>query len=171
MIVEAHQWKNLLCQLTNSDFFQTFGQQWALSPRDISCYLVPGSTPSAALFIHNNIISKEVCRVFVLQCQSTSHLTCFCLVSSSSSIICNYTVIQSSTVHTVIQITFIHTFIQLYIRTLILSHINAYTTYKQYQSIHGCISHPNLVPTVSLQIGLCLSLCQRCPVFQQTNIL
>jgi len=69
----------------------------------------------------------------------------FCLVSSSSSVICNYTVVQSSTVHTVIQITFIHSFIQLYIHTLILSHINAYTTYTQYQFIHGCISHPSLV--------------------------
>ena len=64
---------------------------------------------------------------------------------SSSSVICNYTVVRSSTVHTVIQITFIHSFIQLYIHTLILSHINTYTTYTQYQFIHGCISHPSLV--------------------------
>jgi len=77
MTAEARQWRNTLRWSTNGDFFQTFGQQCALSPRDISCYLVPGFTPSAARFIHNNIISKEVCRVFVLQCHSASHFTCF----------------------------------------------------------------------------------------------
>jgi len=66
----------------------------------------------------------------------------FCLVSSSSPVICNYTVVQSSTVYTVKQVTFIHTFIQLYIHKLILSHINAYTSYTQYQFTHDCISHP-----------------------------
>jgi len=69
----------------------------------------------------------------------------FCLISSSSSVMCNYTVLQSSTIYTVIRITFIHTFIQLHIHTLILSHINAYTTYTWYQFLHGCISHPSLV--------------------------
>ena len=54
---------------------------------------------------------------------------------------CHYTVVQSPTVCTVIQITFIHTFIQLYIHTLILSHVNAYTSYTQYQITHDCISH------------------------------
>jgi len=61
---------------------------------------------------------------------------------------------------TVIQITFIHTFIQLYIHTLILSHINAYTSYTQYQFIHGCISHPKSCLVVSFQFGPHLSLCQ-----------
>jgi len=61
MAAEARQWRNTLRWSTNSDFFQTFGQQWALSQRDISCYLVPGFTPSAARFIHNNISSKKVC--------------------------------------------------------------------------------------------------------------
>jgi len=163
MTAEVRQWRNTLRWSTNSDFFQTFGQQWALSPRDISCYLVLGFTPSAARFIHNNIISKEVCWVFVLQCHSALPFYLFCLVSSSSSVICNYTVVQSSTVHTVVQITLIHTFIQLYIHTLILSHINAYTTYKQCQSIHGCISHPN-------QFGPYLSSCHA-PRFPQTNSL
>ena len=50
------------------------------------------------------------------------------------------------------------------------SHINAYTTSKQYQSIHGCINHQNIVSVVSFQISLCLSLCQNCK-FQQTNSL
>jgi len=84
----------------------------------------------------------------------------FCLVSSSSPVICNYTVVQSSTVYTVIQITFIHAFIHLYIHTLILSHINAYTSYTQYQFIHSCISRPKSCLTVCLQFSLYLSLCQ-----------
>jgi len=59
----------------------------------------------------------------------------FCLVSSSLPVICNCPqFIQSCKSHS-----FIHSYN--YIHTLILSHINAYTTYKQYQSIHGCISH------------------------------
>jgi len=78
----------------------------------------------------------------------------FCLVSSSSPVICNYTVVQSSTVYTVKQVTFIHTFIQLYIHKLILSHINAYTSYTRYQFIRGCISHPQSCLTVSHQLGL-----------------
>jgi len=77
MTAEARQWRNTLRWSTNSDFFQTFGQQWALSPKDISCYLVLGFTPFAVQFIHKNIISKEVCQVFVLQCRSTFHLTYF----------------------------------------------------------------------------------------------
>ena len=77
MTAEAREWRNTLRWSSNSDLFQTFGQQWALSLRDISCYLVPSFTPSAARFIHNNIISKEVCRVFVLQCHSASYLTYF----------------------------------------------------------------------------------------------
>jgi len=56
-----------------------------------------------------------------------------------SLIICNYTVVQSSTVYTVIQVTFIHTLIQLYIHTLILSYINAYTACIQISFMHGCI--------------------------------
>jgi len=132
MTAEARQWRNTLRWSTNGNFFQTLGRQCALSPGDISCYLIPGFTLSTHQFLHNNIISKEVCRVFVLRCQSTSHFTCFCLVSSSSPVICKYTVVQSSTVYTVIQVTFIRTLIQLYIHTLILSYINAYTSYTQY---------------------------------------
>jgi len=80
MTAEACHWRNTLRWSTNDDFFRALDQQWVLSPRDISCYLVPGFTPSAARFVHNNIISKEVCRVFVPRCQSTSHLTC-CVLS------------------------------------------------------------------------------------------
>jgi len=135
-------WRNTLRWSTNGDFFQTLGQQWALSPRDISCYLVPGFTSFAARFIHNNIISKEVCRVFVLRCQSASHLTCFV---SFHRVHLSYAIIQSYSHLQFIQSYKSHSFIQLYIHTLILSHINTYTTYTQYQFIHGCISHPCLV--------------------------
>ena len=77
----------------------------------------------------------------------------FCLVSSSLPVICNcLQFIQSYKSHS-----FIHSYN--YIHTFILSHINAYTTYKQYQSIQGCISHQNLVSVVSLQCGPCLSSC------------
>ena len=93
----------------------------------------------------------------------------FCLVSSSSPVICNYTVVQSFAVYTVIQITFIHPFIHLYIHTLILSHINAYTSYTQYQFTHSCISHPKSCLTVCLQFSLYLSLCQTASFYKWTS--
>jgi len=142
MTAEARQWRDTLRWSTNGDFFQTLSQQWALSPRDTSCYLIPGFTPSAARIVRNNIISKEdlpsVCTAMSLRLPSYM----FCLVSSSSPVICNYTVVQSSTVYTVKQVTFIHAFIQLYIHTWIHSRINACTSYTQYQFAHDCISHP-----------------------------
>jgi len=140
MTAEARQWKNTLRWSTNGDFFQTLSQQWALSPRDTSCYLIPGFTPSAARLVHNNISKEDlpsVCTAMSLRLPSYM----FCLVSSSSPVICNYTVVQSSTVYTVKQVTFIHSFIQLYIHTWIFSHSNAYTSYTQYQFIHGCIGY------------------------------
>jgi len=76
MTAEARQWRNTLRWSTNGNFFPTLGRQCALSLGDISCYLKPGFTLSMPQFLHNNIISKEVCRVFVLRCQSTSHFTC-----------------------------------------------------------------------------------------------
>jgi len=156
MTAEARQWRNTLRWSTNGDFFQTLSQQWALSPRDISCYLIPGFTPSAARLVHNNIISKEVCRVFVLRCHSASHLTCFV---SFHRVHLSYAIIQSYNHLQFIQSNKSHSFIQLYIHTWILSHINAYTTYTQYQFIHGCIGHPKSCVTVSHQFGLYLSLC------------
>lgn len=92
-------------------------------PRSISCYLVPGFAPSAARFVRNTIIPKEVCRVFVLWCQSASHLTCFVLFVKSP------VIIQS--IHS-----YIHAFIQSYIHTLILSHIH---TLMHTQHIHDIL--------------------------------
>jgi len=123
MTAEARQWGNTLRRSTSGNFFQTLSQQWALSPRDISCYLIPGFAPSAARLVHNNIISKEdlpsVCTAMSLRLPSYM----FCLVSSSSPVICNYTVVQSSTVYTVKQVTFIHSFIH----TIIHSCMNIFT--------------------------------------------
>jgi len=110
MTVEARQWRNTLHWSTNGDFFQTLSQQWALSPRDTSCYRIPDFTLSAARLVHNNIISKEdlpsVCTA--MSPRFPSYM--FCLVSSSSPVICNYTVVQSSVVYTVKQVTFIHSY-------------------------------------------------------------
>jgi len=114
MTAEARQWRNTLRWSTNGDFFQTLSRQWALSPRDISCYLIPGFAPSTARLVHNNIISKEdlpsVCTAMSLCFPSYM----FCLVSSSSPVICSYTLVQSSIVYTVRQVTFIHTIIRPY---------------------------------------------------------
>ena len=115
MTAEAHHWRNTLRWSTNGDFFRTLSQQWTLSPRDISCYLIPGFTPSAARLVHNNIISKEdlpsVCTAMSLRLPSYM----FRLVSSSSPVICNYTVVQSSVVYIVKQVPFTHTIIHSYI--------------------------------------------------------
>jgi len=132
MTAEARQWRNTLRWSTNDDFFQTLSQQWALSPRDISCYHIPGFTPSAARLVHNNIISKEVCRVFVLRCHSASHLTCF--VSSS------FTYHMQLYSRTVIYSLYSHTsHIHSYINTIIHSYINTF--------IHQCIysMHTNIL--------------------------
>ena len=128
MIAEARQWRNTLRWSTNSNFFQTFGQQWALSPRDISCYLVPGFTPSTARFIHNNIISKEVCQVFVLQCHSALP---FLPVLSRFIEFIRHMQLYS---RTVIYSSYSHTnHINPYIHTIIHSCINTFT----HQCIHN----------------------------------
>jgi len=54
----------------------------------------------------------------------------------------SYVIIQSYNHLQFIQSNKSHSFIQLYIHTLILSRINAYTTYTLYQFTHDCISHP-----------------------------
>jgi len=91
---------------------------WGVT-RGISCHLVPGFTPSMARFVHNNINSKEVCRVFVLQCRSTSYLTS--LVSSRWVHLSHTIYIQSYELHASI-----HTFIHPYINAFICSYINTF---------------------------------------------
>jgi len=118
--------KNTLCRLTNGNLLQTFNN--GVYPKEASaatfCQVLP---PSTARFVHNSIISKGVCRVFVLRCQSASHHTCF---------------VSFFTCHNPVY-TLIHSFIQSYIHTLILSHIHT--------SIHTQHIHNNI------HAWLCLS--------------
>jgi len=155
MTAKAYQWRNTLHWSINGDFFQALDQQWALSPRDISCYLVPGFTPSMAQFVHNNIISKEVCRVFVLRWQSTSLITYRVL---------SLWVCLSYTIHIVIQITFIHSS-HPYIHTFTYS----YTSYTPHHSHMITLVFLNLVLVVSLQFGLYLSFCQAPSFYKGTS--
>ena len=105
-----------------------------------------------AQFVHDNTISKEVCRVFVSRCQSASHLTCH--VSS-------HRVHLSHTVYAVIQVTFIHPCIH----TSILSCIHPFI-HTQCICIHNinskqvCISRPEFCSAVPFRFGPHLSLCQ-----------
>jgi len=160
MTAEARRWRNTLRWSTNGDFFQTLSQHWALSPRDISCYLIPGLTPSAARLVHNNIISKEVCRVFVLRCQSASHLTCFV---SFHQVHLSYAIIRSYTRLQFIQSNKSRSFIHSYNYTFIHEYFH---TLMHTQRKHNINSHmialviQNLVSVVSLQFCLYLSLCQ-----------
>ena len=126
MTDEAHQRKNTLRWFTNGDSFQTFNQQWAISPRGISCYLVPYFTPSMAQFVHDNTISKEVfgclyCNVDPLPIS----LVLSCLIKS----ICH---IQYMYNHT----SYIHTFIHSYINTFICSYIHTFMRTKHIHSIN-----------------------------------
>jgi len=109
---------------------------------------------SSRLWVDNGLYPQETLVVTLYQVLPCQRINFFTIISFPRKFAeCLYydvtppliLPVLSSTVYTVIQVTFIHTFIQLYVRTLILSHINAYTTYTWYQFIHGCISHPNLV--------------------------
>jgi len=118
MTAKAYLGKNTPRPFTNGDFSQTFDRQWVVSPRGISCYLVPGFTPLMARFVHNNINSKEVCPVLVLRCQSASNLTC---LVSFHRITCHMQFIWSFKSHS-----YIHAFIHLCTHTSILSCIHTF---------------------------------------------
>jgi len=111
------------------------------APRCVSSYLVPGFTPSMARFVHNNIISKEVCRVFVLRCQSASYLTS--LVPSRRVHISDTIYIQSYELYASI-----HTFIHPYINNFICSYIH---TFMRTQHIHIISLH--MVALVNQSLG------------------
>jgi hypothetical protein len=159
------------------------GQQWVFSPRGLSCYLVPGFTPSMAQFVHNNMISKEVCRVFVLRYQSASHLT---YPVSFHRVACHIQFIQSYKLHPYIH-SCIHTIIHSYINTVMYSYIHIYTTYTQHHShmitlvtkilfwsclfssvfTYHCVkpqvsTHEHLTFTSSLKVSSLVCLVQRC---------
>ena len=132
------QWKNTPCRFTNGDFFQILWLTMGFLPGGvyvpISCYLMPDFTPSMARFVPNDIIFDEVCRVFVLRRQSTSHLTCPVLFRQGHLL---YTVLQPQcyTSHTFVH-SYIHAFMYSYIHTFIHSCIH---TFMQTQHVRNII--------------------------------
>jgi len=128
----------------------------------VGFYPVSGSICSQTYYLQGSLPS--VCTAISLHLPSYL----FCLVSSSSPVICNYTVVQSSTVYTVIQITFFHTFV-----TSIHSYIDTFTySYTSYTSHHShmiTLVIQNLVLVMYLQFGLYLSLCQAPSFYKRTS--
>jgi len=156
MTAEARQWKNILRWSTNGNFFQTLAQQWAFSPRDISCYLIPGFTSSAARLVHNNTISKDVCRVLYCDVSPPPILP---VLSRFIEFACHMrlysrTIIYSSFIHTSHIHSYIHTIIHSYINTF--THLCIHNIY-----MHGCINHPKSCLVVSFRFSLqIVSSCQ-----------
>ena len=119
MTAEARQWRNTLRWSTNNDFFQTFGSTMSFIPKRHQLLPGTGFYPVCSSVIHKNIISKEICRVFVLQCRSTSHrhiLSRFIEIIRHMQLY-SRTVIYSSYSYTNHIHSFIHTIIHSYINT------------------------------------------------------
>jgi len=115
------------------------------SPRSvyftINWYIILGFTLTVAWVISNDTISNEDCRVFVLRCRSTSHLT---------GPILSHQVIYS---HQVLQIHM--SYIQTYIHTFMHISNHAYTTCTWISFIHNCINHHEfLLLTISQKYHL-----------------
>jgi len=91
--------------------------------------------------------------VFVLQCHSTLPFCLFCLVSSSSSVICNCTVVQSSTVHTVIQITFIHSYINTFAHQCIHNIYMISIPTWLHQSLESCFGHISSIQSLLIIVS------------------
>jgi len=145
MTAEACRGMNTLRRFINGDFFQTFVWQWAVSPRGISCHLVPGFTPSMARFIHNYINSKEICQVFILWRQSTSNL--ICLVRFHR-VTCHIQFIWPFKSHP-----YIHASTHQYFHVFTHSSVHNVHVHTQYQFTHDCISRPESCLVVSLQFS------------------
>jgi len=133
MTAKARREKNTLLAFTNGDFSQIFDRQWAGFPRGIGCHRVPGFISPMALFVHDNINSKEVCWVFVLHCQFASNPTCPVLFYR---VTCHMQIIWSFKSHS-----YIHTCMHSCIQTSILSYIH---TFKRAQRTH---THTMLIHT------------------------
>ena len=137
------------------DFWSTMG----FIPKRHRSVLCTGFTPSVARFIHNNIISKKVCRVFALRCQSASHLTYFV---SFHRVHLSYAITQSYSHLEFIQSYKSHSFKHSYNYTSITSIFSHVHT----QHIHNINSYTfalvvqNIVSIVSFQFGFYLSFCQ-----------
>ena len=91
-------------------------------------YFIPGFTPTMVRFLSGDTIPNEDCRVFVLWCRSTSHLTCQVLSHQSHQ---SY----DHTVNTSVNHTFMHIYIHAYMHSCTYIHIK-----KSY--VHDCINHP-----------------------------
>jgi len=149
MTAKAYLGKNTLRPFTNGDFSRLSIDN-ELSPQVASVAIlcqVLHRRWSDLFTITSN--SKEVCRVFVLRCQSASNLTC---LVSFHRVTCHVQFIWSFQSHS-----YIHAFIHQYFHMLIYTHIHAYTTYAQHQSTHGCISHPKSWSIASLRFNSYLS--------------
>ena len=149
----VYKWRLLLdFRPTNGDFFQTFGQQWALPLGGIDRYLVSG-------------LPRQWLDLFTITSSLRKFAEClYCDVTPPPilpvlSHFIEFTCHMQLYRRTVIQVTFIHKFIQLYIHTSILSHVHT-------QHIHNINSYKfalvvqNIVSIVSFQFGFYLSLCQ-----------
>jgi len=130
---EAYLGKNTLCPFTNGDFSRTFDRQWAGFLRGIGCHRVPGFIPPMARFVRNNINSMQVCRVFVLRCQSASNLTCPVLFRR---VTCHMQFTWSFKSQS-----YVHTCMHSCLQTSILSYIH---TFKRAQRTH---THTILIHT------------------------
>ena len=117
-----------------------------LSPQEVSTspstdtlyWVLPRRWPESSLMI---LSPNEDCRVFVLRCQSTSHLT---------GPILSHQVIYS---HQVLQIQM--SYMQTYIHTFMHISIHPYTIGTQISFIHNCINHPeSLLLTISQKCHL-----------------
>jgi len=116
---------------------------------------------SSRLWVNNELYPQETSVATLYRVLPRQRLDLFTIISSprkfAECLYCNvspppilhvlsrfieFTRHMQSYSRTIIYSLYIHTLIQLYIHTLILSHINAYSSYTQYQFIHGCISHP-----------------------------
>jgi len=136
MTAKACRGKNTLRPFINGDFSQTFDRQWVVSPRGISCHLVPGFTPSMARFVHNNINFKEFSECL------------YCAVSPPPILHVLSRSIESPVTYSLYdRSSHIHTFMHSCIRTLILSCIH---TFMRTKHIHNINLHMVALVTQSL---------------------
>jgi len=98
-----------------------------LSPQEASVATLCRTSPHQWLDLFNNIISMEVCLVFVPRCQSASHLICHV---SSHRVHLSHTVIYSYKLHP-----YIHTFINPYNHTSIISCIHTFMRTQHVQHV------------------------------------
>jgi len=130
MIAKACRGKNTLLPFTNGDFSRTFNRQWSGFPSGLDCHRVLGFIPPMARLVHSNINSKEICRVFVLRCQSASNLTCLVLFHR---VTCHMQFVWSFKSH-------IHTFI----RSCIHASIHQYFHILAHSSVHNAHIHTRI---------------------------